>query len=269
MKSFLRWVGGKKQLLNQILPLCPKQYKVYHEPFIGGGALLFAIEPKQAFINDANHRLVNTYKKVKHHPNDVVEYGQRHEPTEKIYYEQRDLLNQEDVNKLDVDCAGRFIYINKKCFNGLWRENQKGNFNVPFCKSNTEVFTEKYIETIHQCSNALKRTKISQGDYSETLKNMNEDDFAYFDPPYDSYDESKKNFVGYTSSGFDKEKQTKLRDDVLALKRRGIHVMLSNANTEFIRNLYKDDFILHEVNARRNINSDGNKRGFVGELIIM
>ena len=177
MKSFLRWVGGKKQLLNQILPLCPKEYKTYHEPFVGGGALFFAIEPKQAFINDLNHRLVNTYKKVKHHPNDVVGQGQCHEPTEKIYYEQRDLLNLEDINKLDVDCAGRFIYINKKCFNGLWRENRKGNFNVPFCKSNAEVFTEKYVETIHQCSSALKRTRISQGDYSETLKNMNEDDF--------------------------------------------------------------------------------------------
>lgn len=269
MKSFLRWVGGKKQLLNQILPLCPKEYKTYHEPFVGGGALFFALEPGLAYINDANHRLINVYKKIKHHPNEVVWYGQRFECTEKAYYDQRNLLNQEDVNVLSTECAGRFIYVNKKCFNGIWRENRKGNFNVPFCKSDKEVFTEKYVETIHQCSSALKRTKIRQGDYSETLKNMNEDDFAYFDPPYDSYDESKKNFVGYTSSGFDREKQMKLRDDVLALKRRGVHVMLSNANTEFIRDLYKDDFVLHEVNARRNINSDGNKRGFVGELIIV
>jgi DNA adenine methylase len=269
MKSFLRWVGGKKQLLEKILPLCPKKYNVYHEPFIGGGALFFALEPTLAYINDANHRLVNAYKYVKHHPNDLVGSSWHIECTEKDYYEQRNLLNQEDVNKLDIDCARRFIYVNKKCFNGLWRENRKGNFNVPFCKNDKEVFTEKYVETIHQCSSALKRTKISQGDYSETLKNMNEGDFAYFDPPYDSYDESKKNFVGYTSQGFDREKQTKLRDDVLALKRRGVHVMLSNANTEFIRNLYKDDFDLHEVNARRNINSDGKKRGNVGELIIV
>jgi DNA adenine methylase len=265
-KPFLRWVGGKTQLLPQLLALAPKGFKSYHEPFLGGGALCFALDPMTTFLNDCNPRLINTYQQLAMNSSLVIDRLQQLERSSSCYCVQRTLLNAEDVACLDVEAAARFIFLNKTCFNGLWRENAAGEFNVPYGgdRKSRKFFDAK---NLLECSRRLRNgTTISCVDFEHAVRrSCNPGDFVYFDPPYVPL--KTTSFVGYTSDGFGYQEQVRLRDLALHLKSMDVHVMISNSDTPSTRQLYAG-FELHEVKARRSINSNGADRGKVGELII-
>lgn len=266
MKPFLRWVGGKTQLLPHLLELAPKEFKTYHEPFLGGGALFFALAPKTAYLSDFNPRLVNAFRCIKEDLQEVVSHMRTFKRTKKCYYEQRDLLNQEgSVFFAEPEAAARFIFLNKTCFNGLWRENAGGGMNVPYGGDRSGMFLDE--ANLMACSIALRAPNLylNTEDFGDVDKHTSEGDLVYFDPPYIPL--TATSFVDYTANGFGAPEQLRLRDLALDLKSRGVHVMLSNSDTPLVRELYKM-FDLYEVQARRSINSNGMGRGKVGELII-
>ncbi len=266
VKPFVKWVGGKTQLLPQLLALAPKEFKAYHEPFVGGGALFFALKPETAYLTDFNPRLVNAFRCVKDNLQEVVMHMRAFQRTADCYYKQRELLNKEgSVSFNEPEAAARFIFLNKTCFNGLWRENSHGEFNVPYGGDRKGKFLDE--SNLLACSIALRKPNMYFGsqDFGCVAENAVEGDFAYFDPPYIPL--TATSFVDYTSDGFGGPEQVRLRDLALELKSRGVHVMLSNSDTALTRELYKG-FELHEVQARRSVNRNGNGRGKVGELII-
>lgn len=263
-KPWARWVGGKRQLLPQLLALAPKQFETYHEPFLGGGAMFFALKPTSAILSDTNPRLLNVYRRLRDNFTEVVEQLRTYERDEKRFYAERDKMNAESLFSLNVEAAARFVYINKCCFNGLYRENSDGKFNVPYGGDKKgKLFDEA---NLLECSLALRaaRATIQCVDFAWTCS-ARAGDFVYFDPPYVPL--GTTSFVDYTSNGFGVTEQTKLRDLARDLKQKGVHVLLSNSDTPVTRELYAE-FELHEVRARRSINSDGAGRGKIGELII-
>lgn len=277
-KPLLKWVGGKRQLLPQLLALTPKAFKAYHEPFVGGGALYFALNPKEAYLGDFNSRLINVYQQVQNDVQGVITNLRKFVRSEECYYETRSLMNAElpfltddpsglqqsiNVGKLDAEAAARFMFINKTCYNGLWRENSKGEFNVPYGGDRKSKFYD--VTNLMECSIQLRASAISRCEDFGSVRRASAGDFVYFDPPYVPV--SATSFVDYTAKGFGGSEQLRLRDTALELKNRGVHVMLSNSDSSLVRELYKD-FELHEVQARRSVNSNGLGRGKVGELII-
>lgn len=271
MTPFVKWAGGKRQLLNKIKELMPKQYANYFEPFIGGGALLFEIEPKNAVISDMNKELVTTYQvfqsKVAFQKlqTKLDEYEINH--SEKFYYEVRALDRSLTFSQLsDVDIAARFIYLNKACFNGLYRVNSKGFFNVPFGKKDKiKIYNSENLEAIHHffISNNIE---VYLQDFEKTVSKTKKGDFVYFDPPYDVI-ENKNSFTAYNENVFDKHAQIRLADTFKNLDRRGVYVMLSNHNTAFIQSLY-ENYHIHIVKATRMINSKSSERGEIEEVLI-
>ncbi len=267
-KPFLRWAGGKTQLLPQLLEHVPKEFRSYHEPFLGGGALFFALQPRFAELGDMNPRLTNAYTCVAHRLQQTVKHLQTLERSSECFYQQRDLLNAEAVGVgsfyYNPEAAARFIYLNKTCFNGLWRESASGKFNTPYGGDRKASIVD--AETLLACSIALSGcVTIRKESFEKVASRAKENDLVYFDPPYMPV--VKGSFVDYTSSGFGLLEHTKLRDIARDLKARGCHVIISNSDTPQVRELY-DGFRLHEVEARRSVNSDGAGRGKVGELII-
>ena len=258
MKPFLKWVGGKTQLLPALLSHVPKSFGAYHEPFLGGGALFFALQPKQAYLSDINLDLINTYRGVRNDCATVVIDLQRlaaQHADEEYYYLLRTEFNRHPT-------PARFIYLNKTCFNGLYRVNKSGDFNVPRGKYKNPNICD--AETLLECSEALRNATLTCTPF-QTIRPA-EGDFWYADPPYVPLN-ATSDFTAYDKTGFDKMDQIRLRDFALKLKRRGVHVMLSNSDTPFVREIYKD-FEIHTVEARRNVNSKGSKRGKVSEVII-
>lgn len=265
VKPFLRWVGGKTQLLPQLLELAPKQFNRYYEPFVGGGAFYFALKPQHTILNDFNPRLMNAYRQVATDVQSVITALRGFERTEKCFYEQRNILNAENLTFPDAQAAARFIFLNKTCFNGLWRENTSGGFNVPYGGDRKKA---KHVDVgnLIECSIRLRNnTKLFCTDFEQAVADVEEGDFVYFDPPYVPL--TATSFVDYKADGFAYSEQVRLRDLALDLKSRGVKVLLSNSDTTITRDLYKS-FELHEVKARRSVNSNGAGRGKVGELII-
>ena len=265
VKPFVRWVGGKTQLLPQLLELAPKQFNQYYEPFLGGGAFYFALKPQSAVLNDFNHRLMNAYRQVALDVQSVIMALRSFERSEKCFYEQRNILNSEDITCPDAQAAARFIFLNKTCFNGLWRENSAGGFNVPYGGDRKKA---KHVDigNLIECSIRLRsNTRLHCEDFEQAVTDAQEGDFVYFDPPYVPL--TATSFVNYKAKGFAYSEQVRLRDLALDLKSRGVQVLLSNSDTTLVRDLYKG-FELHEVQARRSVNSNGAGRGKVGELII-
>ncbi len=269
-KPFVKWAGGKRQIIDKLTMYAPDEYNTYYEPFIGGGALLFELSPKKAVINDSNKELMNVYEvlcdedKFKKMCSVLNSYEIKH--NEEFYYEIRNKdRNKNTFNRLsDYTRAARTIYLNKACFNGLYRVNSKNEFNVPFGKK-TKVNTYEGGNLI-TVSNYLTMNdiKILSTDFEDAVKDAKKDDFVYFDPPYDS---DTGTFNSYTEEGFGKEHQRRLAKVFKELDERGVYVMLSNHNTTLINELYKD-YNIHIIEAKRNINSNGKKRGTVEELII-
>lgn len=271
MHPFVKWAGGKTQLLDRIHELMPKEYNHYYEPFIGGGALLFSVAPKDFTINDFNSELIQAYKCFTNDEDfkklvERLNYHQEHHSDEH-YYEVREM--DKDLNFLMLpiyERAARMIYLNKSCFNGLYRVNSKGFFNVPSGKKKKVVcYEEENLEEIRRFFSASK-FEILNGDFQDAVKNAKKGDFVYFDPPYDTW-EDKDSFTSYAKNPFGKEEQKRLADVYKGLSEKGAFVMLSNHNTEYIRELYKD-FHIHVVEAKRMINSKASGRGNVEEVII-
>lgn len=272
VKPFLKWAGGKRQLLPEIESKLPTKFKSYYEPFVGGGALLFDLQKKGAIINDFNSQLTNVYSIVKDNVDDLIQVLEEHEKlnSKEYYYDVR-LWDRDGrlKQKSLVEQAARIIYLNKTGYNGLFRVNSQNQFNVPYGNyKNPAIVNET---TLRAVSNYLRKAevKILTGDFKEAISNVRKDDFVYFDPPYAPISQDSQSFVGYTLTGFGETQQIELRDIFKELSSRGAYVMLSNSDVPFIRKIYqefKDTTIT--VGANRNINSNSRGRGKVNEVII-
>ena len=269
-KPFVKWAGGKRQILDKLIKYVPEDFNTYYEPFVGGGALFFELSPKKAVINDSNEELINVFRCIKEEEkltkmcNELNHHEANH--SEEYYYKIRNIdRDKNKFNRLsDYKRAARTIYLNKACFNGLYRVNSKGEFNVPFGKKlKVNTYEGQNIGIIHAYLN-FNNIKILSIDFEEAVKDAKEGDFIYFDPPYDS---DTSTFNSYTEDGFSKDEQIRLSNVFKNLSDRGCYVMLSNHNTVLINELYKD-FYIHKITAKRNINSNGKKRGKVEEVII-
>lgn len=264
---FVKWVGGKRQLLHEI-DLHVPTFSTYYEPFVGGGAVLFHLQPRKAVINDSNSELTNLYKVIKDSPEELIEDLKQHENQPDYFYEIRskDRDRQQYEQMSDVEKASRIIYLNKTCYNGLFRVNSAGEFNAPFGRyKNPNIVNEI---TIRAVSDYLSATdiQIKNVDYEDSLKGIRKGAFVYFDPPYDPVS-SSANFTGYTKGGFGRDEQERLKSVCDKLSAKGIKFLLSNSSTDFIRDLYKDYSIVF-VQANRAVNSKGDKRGKVAELLV-
>ena len=270
IRPFVKWAGGKRQIIDELNKYAPKKFNKYYEPFIGGGAFLFELEPKYAVINDYNEELINVYNcikdknKYKKILNLLDVYELKH--SKEFYYEIRNIDRDKTLyNKLtDVEKCVRTIYLNKSCFNGLYRVNRKNEFNVPFNqKEKVNTYDKDNIELI---SLYLRNNNITilNGDFEDAVESASEKDFIYFDPPYDSDTDT---FTSYTNNGFTKDDQIRLSEVFKKLDKKGCYVMLSNHNTTLINELYKD-YNIHVIMAKRNINSNGKGRGTIEEVII-
>jgi len=275
VKPILKWAGGKRQILTSIKECLPikSKFNRYHEPFFGGGALFFDLEPKQGSINDINPRLMNFYKVVRDCPNKLIEQNTTHRNEEEYFYQKREEFNtiREEVDDFHNNIQARvkeaslLLYLNRTCFNGLYRENSDGEFNVPHGDYSNPDFIQK--DRIRKASRVLQDTEINQGDFSYIEEEVVKDDLVYFDPPYKPVDENSS-FVEYHSEEFGQEQQEKLRDIAVRLDKKGAHVVISNSPP--IRELYEflDEFQVGFVGARRSINSNGDNRGEVKEILV-
>ncbi len=267
-KPIIKWVGGKRQLMDELKALMPKKYNRYIEPFIGGGALFFELKPENALINDYNKELVNLYSVVKDEPTELINDICKHKNESEYYYEIRAL--DRDVKKFKkltpAERASRFIYLNKTGFNGLYRVNQKGQCNVPFGRYKNPNYCDP--DNIMACSELLKKTEIVNGDFEIIKDKIKKGDFVYFDPPYAPLT-ATASFTGYTDKGFDEDMQLRLRELCDYIDSIGAYFMLSNSYCDFILELYDvDGYNIHTVKAKRNINSKGDGRGKVKEVIV-
>jgi DNA adenine methylase len=269
LSPILKWVGGKRQLLSQIVPLIPKQFSTYVEPFIGGGAVLFELQPKRAIINDYNEELINVYQTVRDHTEDLIAELEKHKEnnSEEYYYEIRSLDRTYAYDNLsDVQRAARIIYLNKTCYNGLYRVNSSGQFNSPYGRYKNPNIVNAV--TIRAMANYLKEKKIDIqcGDYRCTLKGLRKGAFVYLDPPYMPISTSSS-FTGYTENGFSYEQQRLLKLECDKLREKGISFLQSNSDCDAIRELYQD-YEIYTVHAKRSINSNATKRGEINEVLI-
>lgn len=269
-KPFVKWAGGKRQVIDELKKYVPYEYNTYYEPFIGGGALLFELSPKNAVINDSNQELMNVYQCIKDDKKfeAMCRELNKHEAnhSEEYYYKIRNLDRDKKKFKriADYKRAARTIYLNKACFNGLYRVNSKNEFNVPFGKKlKVNTYEGQNLGIICGYLN-YNNIKILSVDFEESVRDAKKGDFIYFNPPYDS---DTSIFNSYTEGGFGKDEQRRLARVFKELDKRGYYVMLSNHNTTLINKLYKD-YHIHIIKAKRSINANGKKRGKVEEVII-
>lgn len=271
MQSIVKWAGGKRQLLNRIAARMPKEgYKTLYEPFIGGGAVFLNLQPEKAVINDINEQLINLYRTVKQNPEafiaavNKIDNGipESKEEAKAYYYDMRERYNELITQKtLDVETAAMLVFINKHCFNGLYRVNAKGKFNVPYNGSRTRSINADNIRAV---SKALQHAEILCGDFEPATDAAGEGDFVFLDSPYAPLNETT--FEAYTKEGFYEEDHRRLAELFKDLDKRGCSVMLTNHNTALIRELY-DGFNIDVVSVKRAINSDASKR--TGEEVII
>lgn len=267
-QPFLKWAGGKRQLLPEIRKYVPQKFKTYYEPFVGAGAVLFDIQPRKAVINDINLELINTYKVITTNIDELIEHLHRHKNDEKHYYKVRDLDRTEGFKQLSpVERAARIIFLNKTCFNGLFRVNSQGQFNVPYGKyKNPNIVNETVLRAVHHYLNS-NDVSIHNEDFKTVVAKASKGDFIYFDPPYHPVSDTSS-FTGYSLDGFNKDDQIRLRDTFAELDSKGCKVLLSNSATDFIKDLYSD-FHIEIVSASRSINSVASKRGKIDEVLVM
>lgn len=288
-KPFLKWAGGKGQLINTFDEMFPNELKegkikTYIEPFVGGGAVLFYILQKydieKAYINDINKELINCYRCIKADVNEVIkqlevlekEYLSCDDRT-KYFYNVRDRYNSIHLNgHYDFEKCADFIFLNHTCFNGLYRVNKSGKFNVPHGKYKNPLICDK--DNLLLCSRLLQKVEISFGSYEQVLNNSDKNTFVYFDPPYRPLVENNS-FVSYDKSGFDDNDQIKLTENFKALNKKECSLMLSNSdpkntneNDNFFDDLY-NGFEIERVYAKRMINCQANKRGDITEIVVM
>lgn len=268
-RPFLKWAGGKSQLLPQYEPFFPRTFRTYYEPFLGGGALFFHLQPKKSFLADINLEIINVYRCVRDEVETVIDALREHHDRhcEEHYYSVRSQIAPNDEwfwcgNNLER--AARILYLNKTCFNGLYRENSKGHFNVPMGRyKNPSIYD---ADLLRACSKVLKTARIEPDPFEVVRQYATSRDFVYFDPPYHPISATSK-FTAYNRYSFTELDQVRLRDVFAELCDRGVKVMLSNSDCEFIRELY-NGYNIHTIYASRHINSNGGKRGKITELLI-
>lgn len=268
----VKWVGGKRQLLPEIEKYIPEKMSTYYEPFLGGGAVFFHLQKNKAVVNDVNEELINLYKVIRDNVVELIKDLKKHENTSEYFYDIRELDRDKEVynNLSDIERASRMHYLNKTCFNGLFRVNQQGEFNTPFGKYKNPDFINK--KTLIAVSNYFNKSNIrfKCGDFEDAVKHIRKEAFVYFDPPYDPVSDSA-NFTGYDKGGFNRLEQKRLKALCDKLDDRGVKFLLSNSATDFILELYGDEkreYKIEIVKARRAINSKGNKRGKVDEVLV-
>lgn len=271
-KPFVKWVGGKTQLLGQLVPLFPQRVGRYFEPFLGGGAVFFTLKPARATINDINQTLVAAYAQLRDDAPKVIRELKKierkfsSEDTEgrrAIYYSIR-----EKYNALPPDSPARvplFLFLNRTAFNGVYRENSKGHFNVPIGSYlNPRIVDE---ENLQLASAVLKGAKIVSLPFEESVADAKRGDFVYFDPPYHPLSRTSS-FTSYSKESFGEADQVRLRDLFVKLHRKGVRVMLSNSNAPFIKKLYAD-FRQVPVSASRMVNAKADRRGKITEVVVL
>lgn len=260
-QPFVKWVGGKRAILPQLDKFFPRRFERYFEPFVGGGAVFFHLQPGEATLSDLNSELINTYRTVRDDVDTLITHLRSHRNDEEYYYDMRATA----LDELDpIARASRLIYLNRTCFNGLYRVNSKGGFNVPFGKhKNPTICNETGLRA---ASEALKGVRLAHRSYMALLNEARPGDFVYFDPPYHPLTASS-NFTSYTADSFSAQDQRDLATAFRVLAERGCKVMLSNSDTEFIRELYAD-FQIEVVMAPRMVNRDAAKRGPVAEVVV-
>ena len=266
---FVKWAGGKRQLLNQIRERMPENYNNYYEPFVGGGAVVFDLLPKNAVINDINKALINTYRQICNSPDEFLGIINQldlemWEDGKEYYYSLRERYNDKLIlEEYDVEVSALFVFINKHCFNGLYRVNSKGLFNVPYNNSRKKSVDE---ESIYAVSSYLKNITIMNGDFQTACDTANRGDFIFLDSPYAPLNPTS--FESYTKEGFDIESHRRLADLFDRLTDRGCYCMLTNHNTELIRELYGNKgYRIDVVSVKRMINSDASNR--IGKEVII
>ena len=272
-QPFVKWVGGKRGLLEQLIPLFPNDFANYYEPFVGGGAVFFELysrgllDSKHIYLSDINSELINTYKIVRDNPNELIKnlkiYKEKH--SKEFYYKTRELDRDENFDKLsNIEKATRFIYLNKTCFNGLYRVNKKGYFNTPIGSYKSPNIADE--NTILNASKALQNAIIEHKSFDKVLDVANRDDFIYFDPPYYPLTDTA-NFTSYDSNCFLEDEQKELFNVFKELDSKGCYVAHSNSDTKFIKELYKE-YDINIVYANRFINSKSNGRGKITEVLV-
>lgn len=256
-KPIIKWVGGKRQLIEQIKKYMPKKFNNYFEPFIGGGALFFELNKENSVINDFNPELTNMYEIIKTNPYDLIKDLKKHKNTESYYYKMRELDRNSSYEKLSkVEKASRLIFLNRTGFNGLYRVNSKGQNNVPFGKYSNPLIVDE--ENILSCHKGLQTTAILTGDFENIKAYIKQGDFIYLDPPYVPVSDTA-NFTSYTSQGFDSNMQIRLKEFCDYINSIGTYFMMSNSYTEVILELYKD-YTIKIVEANRALNCKASER---------
>lgn len=273
VKPFVKWVGGKKQLMDYINLYKPKSFGRYYEPFVGGGSVFMSFQHSKTTINDFNSELINVYKVVRDDVDNLIMKLKVHDEnnSKEYYYELREWDRTGVLEKKScTERAARFIYLNKTCYNGLFRVNSQGQFNVPYGKyKNPNIVNEEVLRADSKFLNK-STIKIMNGDFEKAVKNAKKGDFIYLDPPYAPLVEDTHSFVGYTLNGFGYEEQVRLRDLFVKLDKKGCYVMLSNSSSKIIHELYKDyESTTEIVGATRMVNSKSSGRGKVDEVLIM
>jgi DNA adenine methylase len=264
-RPFLKWAGGKTQLLPELLKRVPKTCDRYVEPFVGSAALFFALQPQKAVISDVNPDLVNVYTVIQSNVDSLIQDLKQHRYEKTYFYDLRNIDRTSAYqNWTPVRKASRLIYLNKTCFNGLYRVNSQGHFNTPFGSYKHPTIVDE--QNLRACSAALQHIEIRLDSFESVLQNTAPNDFIYFDPPYAPLSDTA-NFTGYSRDGFGEDMQIRLRDVCVELHTKGIKFMASNSSAPFILDLYQA-FNIHFVDAARAINSKGDRRGKIKEVII-
>lgn len=274
-KPFVKWVGGKRQLAQQFrnMNLYPPEgfdprTATYFEPFVGGGAMFFDLKPKRAILSDMNFELITTYNVIKNDVENLIKKLKYHKSKNNKEYFLK--IRSRDIKKLSsLEIAARFIYLNRTCFNGLFRVNSSGGFNVPYGKNSNPMICDE--ENLKKVSKSLRGIKIIHEDYKKVLDRAKKGDFVYFDPPYYPVNKTSS-FTSYTKEAFLEKEQMELSSTFLELHNRGCYVMLSNSNTPFIKKLYSNlnkEIKIKKVYATRAINSKGNGRGEIKEIVVI
>ncbi len=278
-KPFVKWVGGKGQLASELLKRAPDDFKTYHEPFMGGAALFFALhregrlDGKRVFLSDVNQELVDTYQAVRDEVHKVIarllEHQKKfrafeHEEQKREYFYSVREKNPKRLSR--PGRAARMIFLNRTGFNGLYRVNSKGKFNVPFGRYKNPLICN--AENLRAVSAALDKAVLTTDSFDRVLDAAGRGDFVYFDPPYVPVS-STANFVSYARTGFDHQDQKRLAETMEKLMAKGVRVMLSNSDTGVVRRLYSEKFRIEKVKASRRINSKADRRGLINEVVIM
>ena len=264
-KPFIKWVGGKTQLLPELTSRMPSNFSRYFEPFIGGGALFFYLQPEQSTLIDINEELTNVYRVIKYKTDELIADLKQHIYEKDYYYQIRNVDRTNEYQSWsDVRRASRLIYLNKTCFNGLYRVNSRGEFNTPMGSyKNPKIVDELNLRA---CSQTLQEAEIINGSFLDVEERVSSDDFVYFDPPYAPLN-ATSNFTGYSQKGFDEKMQLDLRGLCDRLNQKGVRFMVSNSNAPLILDLYQN-YKIEFVYATRAINSQGNKRGKIPEVLV-